>query len=69
MSDTDKIHADASKPATLRYAGKSVNCYTLQEAVLEWMRLSETDRAQATIRADDGTVYNAQEIDRLHVTH
>jgi len=62
----NKIYADASKPATLRYAGRSVDCYTLQEAVLEWMRLAETDRKQATIRADDGTVYNASEIDRLH---
>jgi len=62
-----KIHTDASRPATLRHAGGSVHCYTLQEAVLAWTRLAKEDRAQATIRADDGTVYNASEIDRLHV--
>lgn len=65
MSDSDKIPADASKQATLRYSGKSVHCRTLGEAVLEWMRLPENDRAQATIRADDGTVFNANEIGRL----
>jgi hypothetical protein len=66
MSDAQKLYADASQPATLQHAGGSVDCHTLQEAVLAWMRLSEKDRAQATIRADDGTVYNAKEIDRLH---
>ena len=67
MSDTDKIYADASQPATLRHAGGSVHCHTLQEAVLDWMRLSVKDREQATIRTDDGTVYTANEIDRLHI--
>jgi hypothetical protein len=66
MSD-DKICADASQPATLHYGAKSIDCLTLQEAVLEWMRLSKQDRAQATIRASGGTVYKANEIDRLHV--
>lgn len=60
-------YVDASQSATLRYAGRSVDCYTLLEAVQESMRLSETDREQATIRADDGTVYTASEIDRLHI--
>lgn len=67
MNDTDKIFADASQRATLRYAGKSVHCPTLQEAVLEQMRLSDTDRAEATIRTDDGTVYDAGQINRLHI--
>jgi hypothetical protein len=66
MSDDDKIYADASQPATLRYGGKSIDCYTLGEAVLEWMRLSEQDRVQATVESG-GAVYNANEIDRLHV--
>jgi hypothetical protein len=66
MSD-EKIYADASQSATLRYGAKSIDCSTLQEAVLEWMRLSEQDRVQATISVKGGTVYNANEIDRLHV--
>jgi hypothetical protein len=66
MSD-DKIYADASQPATLRYRAKSIDCYTLGEAGLEWTRLSEQDQAQATIHLSDGTVYNATEIARLHV--
>jgi hypothetical protein len=67
MSDADKIFANASLPATLRYAGNSVNCYTWQEAVLEWMRVADKDREQATIRADDSRVYTAKETDRLHI--
>ena len=67
LSDAEKIFADASQPATLQHAGGSVHCHTLQEAVLAWMRLPEKDREQATIQADDGTVYTAKEIDRLHV--
>jgi hypothetical protein len=67
MSELEKIFADASQPATLRHAGGSVHCHTLQEAVLAWMRLSEKDREQATIWADDGAVYTAKEIDRLHI--
>lgn len=66
MTD-NKLFADASQPATLRYGAKSIHCPTLQEAVLEWMRLADHDRAQATISASDGTVYNADQIDRLHV--
>jgi hypothetical protein len=67
MSDANNFHADASQPATLRHAGSSIDCYTLQEAVLEWMRLPDEVREQATIRADDGTIYDAREIDRLHI--
>ncbi len=66
MSD-GKIYADFLQPATLRYGAKADGCFTLQEAVLEWMRLSEQDRAQATIRVKSGTVYKANEINRLHV--
>lgn len=60
------IMADGSQPATLSHGGKSVHCHTLQEAVLAWMRLPEQERRQATIRADDGTEYNADQIDRLY---
>lgn len=34
MSSEEKIHADASQPATLLDGDKSVECYTLGEAVL-----------------------------------
>jgi hypothetical protein len=61
-----KIFADPGQFATLVHGGKSVRA-TLQEVVLAWMRLSKEDRAQATIRTDSGTVYNASEIDRLHI--
>ncbi len=66
MSDTDKIFADPGQYATLNHGGKSVRA-TLQEVVLQWMRLPEKEREQATIRTDSGTVYNASEIDRLHI--
>lgn len=64
-----KIFADASQPATLRHGNTSVDCYTLQEAVLAWMRLPEKDRAQATIKVNvpGGPTYTAAEIDRLHI--
>jgi hypothetical protein len=61
-----KIFADSSHPATLRNGGRATACPTLHEAVLAWMRLPEKERAAATIRADDGVVYNAEQIDRLH---
>jgi hypothetical protein len=64
---TDKIYADPSQPTTLRYGAKSIDCYTLGEAGLEWTRLSEQNRAQATIHLSDGTVYTAAEIARLHM--
>jgi hypothetical protein len=67
VSDAEKIFADAGQPATLRYGTKSVACHTLQEAVLEWVRLADKDREQATIRTGGGNVYNANEIDRLHI--
>jgi hypothetical protein len=67
LLDADKILANASLPATLRYDEKSVNCPTLQEAVLVWMRLQGDDRDEATIRTDDGTVYDSRQIDHLHI--
>ena len=62
----EKIFADASQPATLRYGAKSVDCATLGEAVAEWHRLSRSDKAKATIRVHGGTVYIADQIDRLY---
>ena len=67
MSNTDNIYTDAGQPATLRHSGRSVDCFTLQEAVLDWMRLPDQVREQATIRVHDGRVYTAREIDLLHI--
>ena len=66
MSDTDKIYADVTQPATLRHAGGSVDCHTLEEAVLVWMRLPDDDRDEATITVNvpGGPIYTAQQIDR-----
>ncbi len=64
--EPEKIYADPSQPATLRHPGGLVDCHTLEEAVLAWMRLSEQDRSQAVIKAGSAA-YNAAEIDRLHV--
>jgi len=68
MTDDDAIYVDASQPATLRYPGGSVDCPTLQEAVIARNNLPSKDRNQATIKVNiaDGPVYTAQEIDRLH---
>lgn len=67
MKEADKIYVDASLPATLRYGSESIHCSTIGEARLAWDRLSADDRARATIRASDGTVYDASQIDRLYV--
>jgi len=62
----DKIYVDASQPATLRHSGRSVECPTLQEAVIAWRTLPGKDRHQATIRVLGGPLYTADEIDRLY---
>jgi hypothetical protein len=61
-----KIFADASFPATLNSGIRATHCTTLQEAVLAWMRLPKGERDAATIRADNGTVYDADKIERLY---
>jgi hypothetical protein len=65
-SNTCPIYVDASQPATLQYEGQSVDFHTLEEAVSAWMRLSDDEREQATIRVNDGTIYDAKEIGRLY---
>ena len=62
----DKIYVDASQPATLRHSGRSVECHTLQEAVIAWRTLPYKDRHQATIQVLGGPLYTADEIDRLY---
>jgi hypothetical protein len=66
MADNDKIYADPTEPAALRYGDTTVECPTLGEAVLEWQRLPAEKQARATIKVANGAVYNASEIDRLH---
>jgi hypothetical protein len=63
---SDKIYVDASQPATLRHSGRSVECPTLQEAVIAWRTLPDKDRHQATIQVLGGPLYTADEIDRLY---
>ncbi len=64
----DKIYADPTEPAVLRYGDTTVECPTLGEAVLEWQRLPAEKQARATIKVANGTVYRASEIDRLHAS-
>jgi hypothetical protein len=66
MNEADKIYVNAGQPAVLKYSGRSVDCLTLQEAVVEWHRLPPDVRQQATIKVAGSTVYTAKEIDRLH---
>lgn len=67
MSDDYKIYVDAGKPATLNTgAGISTDCATLQEAVLAWHRLAPEQKIRATVRVIGGSVYTAQQIERLH---
>jgi hypothetical protein len=69
---TNKIYVDTAHqgPATLRRVGRSVNCQSLEEAVMAWHRLAATEREQATIKVNvpggNGPVYSVKEIDRLH---
>jgi hypothetical protein len=66
MSDDAPIYVDASLPTVLEYAGRSVDCPTAQEAVMEWHRLPPNLQTGATIRVNNGLTYTASEIPRLH---
>jgi hypothetical protein len=67
VSDDYKIYVDADQPATLNTgAGISTDCATLQEAVLAWHRLAPEQKIRATVRVIGGSVYTAQQIERLH---
>jgi hypothetical protein len=69
MDEPGKIYVDHTLPATLRHADGAVDCHTLEEAVLAWMRLPEEERKQASIKVNavGGPIYTAAEIDRLHI--
>ena len=66
MSDQDgePINVDASQPATLHSCGKTIDCPTLQEAVIAWHKLPAQDQEEATIRVS-GAIFTADEIPRL----
>ena len=71
MANTDPIYVDASHPADLRYRTNhpiTLQCLSLQEAMLAFGRLAATDQPTATIAMRDGSgrVYRRGEIDRLH---
>jgi hypothetical protein len=66
MSDFDPIYADASQPAALHYDGWTVDCPTLEEAVLAFRALPPDKMAAATIKVIGGPTYSAEEIERLH---
>jgi hypothetical protein len=62
--DEDAIYIDARQPATLHFAGKTLDCPTLREAVIAWHKLPVQDQEEATIRTS-GAVYTADDISRL----
>jgi len=60
---TDKIHVDASQPATLRNLGGTFAYLTLREAMIAWDKLP--DKGAATIHIGSRT-YTANEIARFN---
>jgi transcriptional regulator with XRE-family HTH domain len=62
---TEPIYVDASQSAVLEHGATSINCPTVQEAVIEYYRLPPERKAIAKITSR-GTVYSASEIERLH---
>jgi hypothetical protein len=65
MSDDDKIHVDGNQPATLLDGDKSIDCFTLGEAVIARDRLPEPRKSAAKIKYGDH-IFTAAQIDRLH---
>jgi hypothetical protein len=65
-SENEKIHVDASMPATLHSGAVSTECPTLQKAVAVWHRLRPEQAQGATIRVIGGPLYTAAEIRRFH---
>jgi hypothetical protein len=49
----------------MRLGHPDVECYTLQEAMIEWSKLPPHEQQQASI-AVAGRIYSADKIDRLH---
>ena len=65
-SETEKIHVDASMPATLHSGAVATECPTLQKAVAVWHRLRPEQAQPATIHVICGPIYTAAEIRRFH---
>lgn len=62
-----KVYADATRPAALLSSDRTIDCLTLQEAVIAWGNLPPNEQAAATIKVAgaDGPLYTASEIKRL----
>jgi hypothetical protein len=65
--EPEKLYVDAGTPrAVLIEPGREPQrCPTLGEAVMEWHRLPADRKPAATIN-EMGTVYTAEQIDRMH---
>jgi hypothetical protein len=68
-AEPEKIYVDPTLPATLQHDGEFLECHSLEEAVLAWLRLPEEERKEATIKMNvaGGAIYTAAEIERLHI--
>jgi hypothetical protein len=67
VSKIEPIYIDASKRASLRLAGKSLEYLTVEEAVRDWYNLPDDLKVRAIlVITGTGTVYKAAEIQRLH---
>ncbi len=62
---TEPIYIDASKSAVLEHGVTSINCLTLQEAVIAYHNLPPERKEIAKITSG-GKVYSASEIERFH---
>ncbi len=62
----EKIYAEANQRATLRCGKRSIPCFTLQEAKIEWDKLPPEQKRIATIKMAGGPTYKAEQIERLH---
>jgi hypothetical protein len=61
----DPIYSDVGRPATLSYAGRTVDLATLRETVSVYQKLGPESRATATIRIVGGPILTAGQIKRL----
>jgi hypothetical protein len=63
----EEFYIHARKPATLRYAGGYIKCFTTQEARIAYDHLKPEQKWSATIKVSgpDGPLYSASQIERL----
>jgi transcriptional regulator with XRE-family HTH domain len=62
---TEPIYIDASKSAVLEHGATSINCLTVQEAVIAYHNLP-LERKEIAKITSGGKVYSASEIERFH---